>query len=584
MKLENDEEFYVNEEYQHELEDDDYELDENELDMDAKLKKYDADENRMEGMEDYKFDDDEDVDIEEYEEAEDQLEDGYEGEEADEEGQIELNEDQDFELEEQREEEGDENLKNIDIEELKRNEKEQIAIRHKVFEEKLLQEHGKRKGTAIIHSIRNREQFGKWEPKKKISREEMDELRTLHKEDPEHYDVKFLSNHYQLSIEAIKRILKSKWKPSAQKLEHLHKRKIDEQKKIYKAVMKPKLDVSETLQQSISVNETEQILKETNNFTIKNRAQLYIKELNIKPQRFNNVEQQQQQQQQQQQKQKEQEQEKEMSKVANIFDLLQDDDDIETSKDVKKTQPAKKAVVAPTKPTETKKPVESKVTPKSDKPRGERRTNNNNNNNGSAANGDEGKAPYRRDGKTHTRQPRTDAAGNIRNRQYDRKSGTGRPINGEDKRRGAGKGNWGTPGQADVVDQTAPAKTEEEETATPAVAAPEEPKDTRLTLEEYLNQQQKEAVATSTQKVRTAGEGEANNWEGFEPIQREAFSKTLSKSATKEEKKSKKNVVQVNLKTSQSGSNKVHSKKVAKNSTEKRAPIPDEKAFPALKA
>lgn len=278
-----------------------------------------------------------------------------------------------------------------------------------------------------------------------------------------------------------------------------------------------------------------------------------------------------------------------MSKVANIFDLLQDDDDIETSKDVKKTQPVKKAAVAPkTTTTETKKPVESKVTPKSDKPRENRRNNNNtNNNNGSAANGDEGKAPYRRDGKTHTRQPRTDAAGNIRNRQYDRKSGTGRPINGEDKRRGAGRGNWGTPGQADVVDQTAPVNKEEEENnaTTPAVAAPEEPKDNTLTLDEYLNQQQKAAVAAATQKVRTAGEGESNNWEGFEPIQREAFSKTLSKSATKEEKKSKKNIVQVNLKTSQSGSGKVHSKKVAnKNNTEKRAPIPDEKAFPALKA
>ena len=54
---------------------------------------------------------------------------------------------------------------------------------------------------------------GKWEPTRKLSRNEMEELKTLSKSDPLINNFKFLSEKYKISSEAVKRILKSKFKP-----------------------------------------------------------------------------------------------------------------------------------------------------------------------------------------------------------------------------------------------------------------------------------------------------------------------------------------------------------------------------------
>ena len=52
-----------------------------------------------------------------------------------------------------------------------------------------------------------------WNPRKKISPDAMDGIRALHEEDPERWSTPVLAEHFKVSAEAIRRILKSKWKP-----------------------------------------------------------------------------------------------------------------------------------------------------------------------------------------------------------------------------------------------------------------------------------------------------------------------------------------------------------------------------------
>jgi plasminogen activator inhibitor 1 RNA-binding protein len=124
-----------------------------------------------------------------------------------------------------------------------------------------------------------------------------------------------------------------------------------------------------------------------------------------------------------------------------------------------------------------------------------------------------GERPDRTDRKggefTEVRAPR-----NPNQRQYDRKSGTGRGREG--KRSGGGRGNWGT-----VSDETKPAEEGEkvEEVAQTTEAAPveatteavaeekvEEEEEKSKTLDEYLNSIKK--VSISLPAPRQAGEGQ----------------------------------------------------------------------------
>ncbi|KAG8851779.1 Required for respiratory growth protein 9 mitochondrial [Serendipita sp. 405] len=53
-----------------------------------------------------------------------------------------------------------------------------------------------------------------WNPSKKVSREAMDAIRELHKADPEKYPSWVLAQRFNISPEAARRILKSKWRIS----------------------------------------------------------------------------------------------------------------------------------------------------------------------------------------------------------------------------------------------------------------------------------------------------------------------------------------------------------------------------------
>ncbi|QLG74222.1 hypothetical protein HG535_0G01060 [Zygotorulaspora mrakii] len=63
----------------------------------------------------------------------------------------------------------------------------------------------------------------KWNPSKKVSREEMESMRLLKNQFPQ-ITARELSARYKVSPEAIRRVLKSKWQPSERESIRLHER------------------------------------------------------------------------------------------------------------------------------------------------------------------------------------------------------------------------------------------------------------------------------------------------------------------------------------------------------------------------
>ncbi|KAJ2970894.1 hypothetical protein NUW58_g9562 [Xylaria curta] len=53
-----------------------------------------------------------------------------------------------------------------------------------------------------------------WQPRKRLSPDALDGIRALHAQFPEQYTTEALAKHFEVSAEAIRRILKSKWTPS----------------------------------------------------------------------------------------------------------------------------------------------------------------------------------------------------------------------------------------------------------------------------------------------------------------------------------------------------------------------------------
>eukprot|EP01133_Synstelium_polycarpum_P007466 gene7466-8735_t len=192
----------------------------------------------------------------------------------------------------------------------------------------------------------------------------------------------------------------------------------------------------------------------------------------------------------------------------------------------------------------------------------------------------------KRDSKTHTRTPRLDANGQPRNRQFDRKSGTGRPINGENKKNGAGRGNWDKEGVNTPAEVAAVVKQDEVAAATaegtPVVAEPPKEEDNTVTYDEYLKQQQKTALNQEALKLRQPTQGESEEWAGFVPLQREV-AKAAAKPA-KEEKKSKKNFINLESKPVIQNANKPTNTKKAGNprSAKKPTEVPTITDFPEL--
>jgi hypothetical protein len=67
-----------------------------------------------------------------------------------------------------------------------------------------------------IHKAAMKEKFPEgWNPLKRLSPDAMTGIRALHQQMPEMYTTRVLADHFKVSPEAIRRILKSKWQPSA---------------------------------------------------------------------------------------------------------------------------------------------------------------------------------------------------------------------------------------------------------------------------------------------------------------------------------------------------------------------------------
>ncbi|KAF2257037.1 hypothetical protein BU26DRAFT_34424 [Trematosphaeria pertusa] len=63
-----------------------------------------------------------------------------------------------------------------------------------------------------------------WNPRKKLSPDTMEGIRHLHETQPDRFTTPILAQHFQVSPEAIRRILKSKWRPSDEEQEERLKR------------------------------------------------------------------------------------------------------------------------------------------------------------------------------------------------------------------------------------------------------------------------------------------------------------------------------------------------------------------------
>jgi len=63
-----------------------------------------------------------------------------------------------------------------------------------------------------------------WSPRKRLSPDALEGIRTMHHSDPYRFTTPVLAQHFEVSPEAIRRILKSKWQPSAEEQENRRER------------------------------------------------------------------------------------------------------------------------------------------------------------------------------------------------------------------------------------------------------------------------------------------------------------------------------------------------------------------------
>lgn len=63
-----------------------------------------------------------------------------------------------------------------------------------------------------------------WAPRKRLSPDSLEGIRALHASDPGTYTTEMLSQHFEVTPEAIRRILKSKWKPTPEEVEERRER------------------------------------------------------------------------------------------------------------------------------------------------------------------------------------------------------------------------------------------------------------------------------------------------------------------------------------------------------------------------
>lgn len=63
-----------------------------------------------------------------------------------------------------------------------------------------------------------------WQPRKRLSPDTLEGIRALHKSDPMSYSTAILAEHFKITPDAIRRILKSKWRPNEDEVEDRRQR------------------------------------------------------------------------------------------------------------------------------------------------------------------------------------------------------------------------------------------------------------------------------------------------------------------------------------------------------------------------
>lgn len=72
-----------------------------------------------------------------------------------------------------------------------------------------------------------------WQPRKKLSPDALAGIRALHEQFPEDYTTEVLANKFEVSPEAIRRILRSKWEPSPEEEERRQERWFNRGKQVW---------------------------------------------------------------------------------------------------------------------------------------------------------------------------------------------------------------------------------------------------------------------------------------------------------------------------------------------------------------
>ncbi|KAH9478668.1 Required for respiratory growth protein 9, mitochondrial [Psilocybe cubensis] len=88
-----------------------------------------------------------------------------------------------------------------------------------------------------------------WAPPRKLSREAMDALRQLHHVQPETFTTAVLADKFKISPEAVRRILKSKWEPTAEKRTQLAIRERRQRQAIIDARKEKEFSETQTVSQ-----------------------------------------------------------------------------------------------------------------------------------------------------------------------------------------------------------------------------------------------------------------------------------------------------------------------------------------------
>jgi len=91
--------------------------------------------------------------------------------------------------------------------------------------QRLAAKYGEQIAHRIIQKIKDKER-GPWRPAKKLSRDKMEEIRREKLENPE-VKTQELAQEYKVNYAAVKRILRSKWRPSLSAESAAHREQAD---------------------------------------------------------------------------------------------------------------------------------------------------------------------------------------------------------------------------------------------------------------------------------------------------------------------------------------------------------------------